>query len=117
MVKCLIEFSEFHIFCKDILKDLRANNHFTDVTLVGDDNIPVKAHKIVLCAHSNVLKEAILSLGYDKIVLQCKGFKSQDMKSLLDFIYLGEVSSGYKDASILFKLGKFDILVKSVTWI
>ena len=86
MVKCLLEFSEFPFFCKDIIKDLRATEHFTDVTLIGDDNIPVKAHKIILCAHSNVLKEAILSLGYDKIVLKCKGFKSQDIKSLLDFI-------------------------------
>ena len=77
------------------------------MTLIGDDNIPVKAHKIVLCAHSNVLKEAILSLDYDKLVLQCRGFKSQDIQSLLDFIYLGETSSEYKDANVLFKLGKF----------
>ena len=107
MVKCLIEFSEFPLFCKDILKELRSSKYFADVTLVGDDNIPVKAHKIVLCAHSSVLKESILSLDYDKLVLQCRGFKSQDIQSLLDFIYLGEVSSGYKDANVLFKLGKF----------
>ena len=107
MVKCLIEFSDFPLFCKDVLKELRSSKYFSDVTLVGDDNIPVKAHKIVLCAHSSVLKESILSLDYDKLVLQCRGFKSQDIKSLLDFIYLGEVSSGYKDANVLFKLGKF----------
>ena len=107
MVKCLLEFSDFLVFCKGILRELRSSKYFADVTLIGDDNIPVKAHKIVLCAHSNVLKEAILSLDYDKLVLQCRGFKSQDIQSLLDFIYLGEVSSEYKDANVLFKLGKF----------
>ena len=107
MVKCLLEFSDFPIFCQDVIKDLRVSEHFADVTLIGDDDIPVKAHKIVLCAHSSVLKDAILSLGYERIVLQCKGFKSQDIRSLLDFIYLGVVSSEYKDANILFKLGKF----------
>ena len=75
MVKCLLEFSEFPLFCKDILRELRSSKYFADVTLVGDDNIPVKAHKIVLCAHSNVLKEAISSLDYEQMVLQCRGFK------------------------------------------
>ena len=107
MVKCLLEFSEFPLFCRDVLKELHYSKHFADVTLVGDDDVPVKAHKIILCAHSNVLEEAILSIKCDKIVLQCRGFKSHDITSLLDFMYLGETASEYRSASILFKLGKF----------
>ena len=107
MVKCLLEFSDFPSFCQDLVKELHASKYFADITLIGDDNIPLKAHKIVLGAHSSLLKQAVTSIGCDKIVLKCNGFKSHDIKSLLDFIYLGEVSSEYKDANILFKLGKF----------
>ena len=30
-----------------------------DVTLIGDDNIPVEAHEIVLSAHSSFLRKTI----------------------------------------------------------
>ena len=80
---------------------------FADISLVGDDNIPVEAHKMVLSAHSNVFREAIVALNCDKIVIQCNGFLNKDINSLLDFMYLGETAREFKDAHVLFRIGKF----------
>ena len=80
---------------------------FADITLVGDDNIPFEAHKIVLSAHSNVFREAIIALKCDKIVIQCNGFLHKDIKSILDFMYLGETARDFKDAQVLIRMAKF----------
>ena len=107
MVHCYLGFPEFPSFCKDIIKSIRASKNFADVSLVGDDNIPVKAHKIVLSAHSNVFREAINALNCDELVIQCNGFLVKDINSLLDFMYLGETASEFKNAHVLFRIGKF----------
>ena len=107
MVQCFLGFPEFPLFCKDLLRDLKESKSFTDVTLVGDDNIPVEAHKIVLSAHSNVFKEAVRALECDKLLIQCNGFMNKDINSLLDFMYLGETAREFKDAHVLFRIGKF----------
>ena len=44
---------------REMLQDLMISNEFTDLTLVSDDRKYFKAHKIVLCASSPVLKNII----------------------------------------------------------
>ena len=107
MVQCFLGFPEFPSFCKDLIRNLHYSKNFADVTLVGDDNIPVKAHKIVLSAHSNVFREAINAVNCDELVIQCNGFMVNEIKSLLDFMYHGETLREFKNAHILFRIGKF----------
>merc|ERR1712227_505230 len=107
MVQCFLASPEFPSFCKDLIGNLNVSKSFADITLVGDDNIPIEAHKIVLSAHSNVFREAIIALKCDKIVIQCNGFLHKDIKSILDFMYLGETARDFKDAHVLFRMAKF----------
>ena len=107
MVQCFLGSPEFPSFCKDLIGNLYVSKSFADISLVGDDNIPVEAHKIVLSAHSNVFREAIFALKCDKIVIQCNGFLNKDINSLLEFMYQGETAREFKDAHVLFRIGKF----------
>ena len=47
---------------KEMLHEMMKSNEFTDVTLVCDDKIQFKAHKIVLSACSSVFKSIINDL-------------------------------------------------------
>ena len=44
-----------------VFKDLGEEGHFADVTLVSDDQVQTKAHKVVLSACSPVLKTLLLN--------------------------------------------------------
>ena len=89
------------------LMDLKWPNHFqhlksmitimfksidstTDVTLVCDDGKEINAHKVVLCASSNFLNNAI-SRNENLKKASLKGIQHQEMKSILEFMYLGVV--------------------------
>ena len=62
----------------------------TDVTLVCDDGKEINAHKVVLCASSNFLNNAI-SRNENLKKVSLKGIQHQEMKSILEFMYLGVV--------------------------
>ena len=71
--------------------DLRAGEHFSDVTLVSKDGQAVKAHKVLLSATSPLL-DAILKLqDHPKPLIFMRGVNADVLNSLLDFIYFGQV--------------------------
>ena len=73
--------------CKDLYRDL----YFTDVTLVTNDMFPIKAHRSVLIAGSPVLKQLLtLYANQSNPLLFLKGINQEDLKSLIEFMYLGQ---------------------------
>merc|ERR1711915_853975 len=61
-------------------------------TLACDDGEQISAHKIILSSSSGVF-EKILAKNPDKhMLLYLRGLSVNDLKSLLQFIYLGEVN-------------------------
>ena len=107
MVKCNLEFTEFSKFCQELIGNLYGSDEFSDITLIGDDNRQFKAHKFVLRAHSNVIRDVLTSTDIEKPLLYFKGFNGHDIKLLLDFMYLGETSCEPKNVNVFFKTGKF----------
>ena len=108
MVKCHLEFTEFSKFCQELIGKLHGSDDFTDIALMGDDNRQFKAHKFLLRAHSNVIRDVLSSSSdVEKPLLYFKGFNSQDIQFLLDFMYLGETSCEPKNVNVFFKTGKF----------
>jgi len=71
--------------------DLMTSNLYTDVTLVCDDKIHLNAHKVVLASCSEVLKNVINEFpqGTNSFIY-LRGIKSEEMKSLLEIMYVGE---------------------------
>ena len=87
-----IGWKTFKDHLQDSTKALFNSQRFTDVTLVSDDMIPIKAHKFILSGASSVIKRLLMMNQDAKPILYLKGIKSEDLQAILEFIYLGEAS-------------------------
>ena len=73
------------------LQILHTENNFSDVTLVSDDQIQIQAHKIIISACSPVLKNILVNNNHSHPIIYLRGVKNQELHSILQFIYFGEV--------------------------
>ena len=78
---------------KEMMQNLMQSNESTDVTIMCEDKTKFKAHKFVLKACSPVFQSIIDDLPLkENSVIYLKGILSQEMRSILQFIYLGEAT-------------------------
>merc|ERR1712051_1067151 len=73
-----------------VFKELGEEGHFADVTLVSDDQIQTKAHKVVLSACSPVLKTLLVNNPHSHPLLYLRGIKQTELQAILKFMYFGE---------------------------
>ena len=74
-----------------MFRDLGEKGHFSDVTLVSDDEIQTPAHKVVLSACSPVLKALLVENPHPHPLLFLQGVKQTELQALLKFMYHGKV--------------------------
>ena len=65
-------------------------NSFSDVTLISDDLIPIKTHRIVLSLLSPVLKNILIDNPHPHPLIFLRGVNHQELYSIIQYIYLGE---------------------------
>ena len=87
-----LSFAGFQNHISKMLDDNFIYSHFTDVTLVSDDNKHLSAHKIVLAASSPLLCEILLANQHQEPVLYFPSVKHEDLKSMLAYMYQGSVN-------------------------
>ena len=80
---------------KDMIQKMLQSNEFADVTLVCDDNSIFKAHKFVLKACSPIFQSIINDLPQKDPVIYLRGVLDPEMKSILQFMYLGSWTSNF----------------------
>ena len=68
-----------------------------DVTLVGDDNSQIAAHKLVLSACSEYFNSIFKRNKHFHPFLCLEGVNSMEIKNLLAYMYNGEVSVFQED--------------------
>ena len=73
-----------------ILSQAFAENTYADVTLVSDDKIPVKAHKLILSASSPVMKNLLVNHPNSQPLIFLRDVEYQDLKAILQFLYSGQ---------------------------
>ena len=78
--------------CAELLQDINKTKDFTDITLVCEDLTQINAHKVVLSACSPVLRKLISSNPHPLPLIFMRGISREVLKSLVDFMYLGETS-------------------------
>ena len=101
-----IIFQTFSEHLQLMLKDLYHEGRYADVTLVSEDKIEFKAHKIVLSAFSPVLKTIIDNQETEeKPSIDVKAIQSGELESILQFMYLG--------ASKVHGIGQFEQFLKA----
>ena len=93
MANCNLRWENYSTHFRNIFYELLNSNLYTDVTLICDDKKQLNAHKIVLASCSNVFKNFITELPEGtKPFIYLRGIQVEEMKSILEFIYLGETS-------------------------
>jgi len=65
-----------------------------------------KAHKVVLSACSTVFKSIINDLPHNSSVIYLRGIQHQEMESILQFMYLGEVTLSHKTMKEFLEVAK-----------
>ena len=70
---------------------LRNEDFLQDVTLVGEDNYQVAAHKLVLSACSSYFKTIFKTNKHTHPLMCLEGISSSDIRNILDYMYNGEV--------------------------
>merc|ERR1712243_230335 len=78
---------------KEMMQNLMQSNESTDVTLLCEDKTRFKAHKFVLKACSPVFQSIINDLPQNEgSVVYLRGVFAPEMKSILQFMYLGRAT-------------------------
>ena len=95
------------------LSDLLSRKVFVDVTLVSDDNDQISAHKVILSSSSSFFQNLLENNPHPNPLIYIKGLNKKLFASLLDFIYLGEVSLPESDFETFIKMAR-DLKIKGL---
>ena len=88
----VLKWNNFQSHISTTFENILKQKAYSDVTLVCDDGPQLLAHKLVLSACSPVLGSILHNNPHHHPLLYMKGVKQQQMKAVLQFMYLGEVS-------------------------
>ena len=91
---------------QEMLHNMMTSKELTDVTLVSEDKILFKAHKVVLSASSTVFKSIISENYSTNSVFYLRGILSYEIESILQFIYLGKATFYQERMNEFLQVGK-----------
>ena len=95
--KFSLKWNDFQATVSQSIGLLRAEEDFFDVTLVSDDQQMIPAHKLVLSASSPYFKQILTTNKHSHPLLCLHGVDSGNLKTVLDYIYQGEVEVGHEN--------------------
>ena len=87
-----LNWHNFNDHLKEMMQNLMKSFESSDVTLVCEDKTKFKAHQFVLNACSPVFKSIINGLPQKDPVIYLRGVLASEMKSILQFMYLGQAT-------------------------
>ena len=86
-----LKWNGFHSNLSEIFEKMLINENLVDCT-VACDGASIKAHKLILSASSPYFHTLFLSNPCKHPIIILKDVKFSDLKSIIDFIYRGEVN-------------------------
>ena len=86
-----LKWNDFETNASKSFANFRKETQLFDVTLVGQDQKKVSAHRLVLSACSDFFKNIFYSNNHSHPLLYLDGVDSSDIQLMLDYIYMGEV--------------------------
>ena len=113
-----MELGNFHLnwdgFQENLNTELKClREDFLDVTLVCDDE-QISAHKVILSASSEFFRSILRRNAREFPLIYLKGVKMTLLKSIMDFIYTGEVEIAENDLSELLEIA-FELKIKGLS--
>merc|ERR1712129_677067 len=104
--KLCLNWSDFQDNTREVLKNLRSDDNFTDVTLACEDGYQVEAHKVILAASSPFFKNLLCRNKHQHPLIYMKGARSENLEALMDFLYCGETSINQENVEDFFVLAQ-----------
>lgn len=105
-----INWDDFESCAANTFKELLGETDFADVTLVSDDLQKVEVHKVILGASSSKFKTMLQQTGKREPLIYLSGVSYKEMRSLIDFMYLGQTEIGQEDLEHFLEISaKFDV--------
>ena len=77
---------------KSMMQELMMNEDFSDVTLVTEDKMQIKANMNILSACSPVFKDILKKEKNSSQIMYLRGIQFSEMESIMQYIYLGEAT-------------------------
>ena len=90
--KFCLKWSDFKENINNAFASLRKDTVFTDVTLACEDGHQVDAHKVILASSSPFFQNILARNRHAHPLIYMRGMKSEDLVSILDFLYYGEAN-------------------------
>jgi hypothetical protein len=111
--KFCLRWNDFENNISNSFRELRDDKDFFDVTLACDDN-QLKAHKVILSACSPFFRSVLKKNPHPHPLLYLKGVKYEDILSVVNFMYHGEVNVAQEDLNTFLAVAE-DLQVKGLT--
>ena len=90
--KFCLKWNDFQTNVSSSFSNMRKDNEFSDVTLAGDGDQNIEAHKVILAASSTFFSLLLKKNKHPHPFLYMRGVSSNQLKAVVDFIYHGEVN-------------------------
>ena len=111
--KYCLNWNGFETSATNTLKSLHYDRHFTNVTLVCEDDQQIEAHKIILSSASPFFQKILLKNPHPHPLIYLRGLKLEEMKAIVDFIYLGQTEVNSQDVECFLQVAK-DLKVRGL---
>ena len=111
--KFCLRWNDFEANISSSFRELKDDEDFFDVTLACDSN-QIRAHKVILSACSPFFKSVLKKNPHQHPLLYLKGVKYEDITSILNFIYHGEVNVAQEELNSFLSVAE-DLQIKGLT--
>ena len=111
--KFCLKWNDFEHNVSSSFNDLREEKDFFDVTLVCDNN-QIEAHKVIIGACSPFFRTILRRNPHQHPLLYLKGVLYDDLVSVLNFMYRGEVNIAQEQLNSFLAVAE-DLQVKGLT--
>jgi len=111
--KFCLRWNDFEANISVAFRELREEKDFFDVTLACEDS-QVSAHKVILSACSPFFRNVLKKNPHQHPLLYLKGVKYQEMLSVLNFMYQGEVNVAQEELNSFLAVAE-ELRVKGLT--
>ena len=111
--KFCLRWNDFESNISVAFRELREEKDFFDVTLACEDS-QVQAHKVILSACSPFFRSVLRKNPHAHPLLYLKGVKYQELLSVLNFMYMGEVNVAQEELNSFLAVAE-ELRVKGLT--
>jgi len=102
-----LKWKDFHANIATSFKGLRDDDDFLDVTVACDEDKQLQAHKVILSACSPYFRAMLRkNKSQHPVLIMPDSVRFQDVVSLVDFMYHGEVSVPSEELSVFMNTAK-----------